>query len=261
MSRRKEGLSLEQLRVAVCEDTAADRERLTALIAACTISAQVDAYERGGLLLNSYRPGMYDLLFIDIYLGDITGVDAVRKIRAQDPQIPIIFTTVSKDFALDAYRLGVADYLEKPLAQEGVEAALHLALEKKRAHQETPISLLGRTFSIPVSRLLYVEQSAHYLIFSFLDNKTLQFKGSLDELEPQLSAFPFYRCHKSYLVNFRFVKAINLDLMLFSLQDGKTAYIRRSGLKKAKIAWEHWLFAQAENTRPAPRGNSMERIS
>ena len=67
----------------------------------------------------------------------------------------------------------------------------------------------------------------------------------LDELEPQLADFPFFRSHKSYLANLSYVTGIDRELLVFHMKDGQNVYIRRDRLKKAKDAWEDWLFAQA----------------
>ena len=90
-----------------------------------------------------------------------------------------------------------------------------------------------------------MEQKAHYLTFHLLDNKTIQAKGKLDELMPQLEAFPFFRCHKSYLANLAFVTGIDRELMVFHMRGGEKVYIRRENFKKARQAWELFLFEEA----------------
>lgn len=105
--------------------------------------------------------------------------------------------------------------------------------------------LQGKKLSLPVNRLVFVEQRAHYLLFWFEGGGTRQAKGQLDELEPQLAGFPFFRSHKSYLANLSQVAGIDQELLMFRMKDGQGVYIRRDRLKKAKDAWEDWLFAQA----------------
>ena len=70
-------------------------------------------------------------------------------------------------------------------------------------------------------------------------------KGRLDDLEPLLAEYPFFRCHKSYLVNLAFVQSADRERMVFQMREGGSAYIRRELFYKARSAWENWLFTAA----------------
>ena len=62
---------------------------------------------------------------------------------------------------------------------------------------------------------------------------------------PQLDDPSFFRCHKSYLVNLAYVTGIDQEMMVFYMKEGNTVYIRRDLFKKAKNAWELWLYNMA----------------
>ncbi len=237
---------MEPLQIALCEDHPAEQQLLLSRIQVCPIPAEVFTYENAETFLGQYQTGRYDLILMDIYLDGISGVEAVRRIREKEEDLPIAFTTASKDHALDGYRLNVVRYLEKPVSQRAVNELLSLIWEKKQDQpEEITVFLQRKPFSISVRQLLYIEQNAHYLIFHFTGNKTMCTKGRLDELAPQLEEFPFFRCHKSFLANLSFVTGINRELMLFSMKEGNAVYIRRENFRKAKDAWESWLFSRA----------------
>lgn len=235
---------MEQLLIAVCEDDRADCEQLCGLIAASGIPASVTVFERGEDFLSAWQPGRFDLVFMDIYLDRLDGVEAVRQIRALDGELPVAFTTSSPDFALDGYRLNVAKYIEKPPVPEQVNEMLALARSKK-AQQHTV--LLGRRnpIRIPVLRLRYVEQQEHHLLFYLAGGSTMKRTGKLDGLAPLLARYPFFRCHKSYLVNLSFVQGIDKEQMVFQMREGGSVYIRRELFYKARSEWENWLFSAA----------------
>lgn len=237
---------MEQLMIAVCEDDHADCEQLCGLINASGIPASVTVFERGEDLLPAWQPGRFDLVFMDIYLDGLSGVEAVRRIRELDQEIPVAFTTASLDFALDGYRMNVAKYIEKPASPGAVHEMLALARDKK-AERERNTILLGQRnpIRIPVLRLRYVEQQEHNLVFYLSGGGTMKRKGRLDSLAPLLAEYPFFRCHKSYLVNLSFVQDIDKDQMVFQLREGGSVYIRRELFYKARSEWESWLFSAA----------------
>lgn len=234
---------MEELKLALCEDDKEELERLTRLAQAGQIPASVTAFESGEAFLADYRPRQFDMVLMDIYMGGISGVEAVRRLREQEPDLPVAFVTSSQDHALDGYRLKVAKYIEKPVTQEDMDGAIALAAQW-RAQAAVEVTLQGKTLSLPVSRLAFVEQRAHYLLLWFEGGGSRQAKGRLDELEPQLAGFPFFRSHKSYLTNLSHVAGIDQELLMFRMKDGQGVYIRRDRLKKARDAWEDWLFAQ-----------------
>lgn len=237
---------MEQLVAAVCEDDRADRERLCGLIDASGVSARVSVFETGEEFLAAWQPDRFDLIFMDIYLDGLNGVEAVRKVREQDGDIPVAFTTTSLDFTLDGYRMNVAKYIEKPVSQKAVDEMLALALYKKEERDRNVI-LFGRRnpLRVPVLRLRYVEQQEHYLMFYLTGGGAMKRKGKLDDLAPLLADRPFFRCHKSYLVNLPFVLGIDRERMVFQMREGGSVYIRRELFYKARDAWETWLFSAA----------------
>lgn len=240
---------MEELQIALCEDQTEEQTQLARLIRSGTISSHVAVFENGENFLKEYRPGRFDLIFMDIYMDGITGVETVRKIRETDTELPVAFVTSSREHALDGYRLKVEKYIEKPVTQKDVNEALLLAQEKRERQAMTTITLREKEFHLPVNRLICVEQKAHYLLFHYERNRTEQIRGKLDELAPQLAAFPFFRCHKSYLPNLAHVVSIDRELLLLRMREGHKAYIRREYLKKTKDAWESWLFTQARKGR------------
>jgi DNA-binding LytR/AlgR family response regulator len=236
---------MEELLIALCEDDADEQKKLISLIQSGRVPAKTTVFDSGEALLGNDPSGSFDLVLMDIYMDGISGVEAARRIRNTDPEIPVAFVTTSKEHALDGYRLNVNRYLEKPVSQKAMDDVLLFALDRRENPPGITILVQGRPLSLPVRRLLYVEQKAHYLTFHLLDNKTIQAKGKLDELMPQLEAFPFFRCHKSYLANLAFVTGIDRELMVFHMRGGEKVYIRRENFKKARQAWELFLFEEA----------------
>lgn len=235
---------MEELQIALCEDDKEELERLMYLLREGPVPVRTTTFDSGEAFLQDYQPGRFDMVFMDIYMGGISGVEVIRRLREQEPELPVAFVTSSQDHALDGYRLKVAKYLEKPVTQADMDEAVTLAAGR-RMQAAAEVILQGKKLQLPVSCLISVEQKAHYLLLRFAGGRTEQIKGRLDELEPQLDSASFFRSHKSYLANLSYVTGIDQELLMFHMKEGQNVYIRRERMKKAKDAWEDWLFAQA----------------
>lgn len=195
--------------------------------------------------LKEYQQGKFDLVFMDIYMGGITGVDVVAKLREMGDAVPVAFITTSTDHALESYRLEVLKYIEKPLKERAVLELLQFAQLKK---EHTPRLLLkknGRELFLPFERILYAEQKNHTLYLYLTGGEIVQVKERMDVIEPQFAGQPFFRCHKSYMVNLAYVAELDRELMVFVMKEGHNVHIRRESMGKARKTFEAYLFATA----------------
>ena len=78
------------------------------------ISLDISSYSDGNSFLNTYIPGDFDLIFMDIYLNELNGIDIVRKIRQIDSKVMIVFLTTSKEHIFEAAPFHFFDYILKP---------------------------------------------------------------------------------------------------------------------------------------------------
>ncbi len=234
----------ETLRIAVCDDTAKERENLAAILADTKIKNVAYFFVSGEEFLNSYEANKYDLIFMDIYMEQQTGVDVVTEIRKIEEDVPVAFATTSKEHALDSYRLDVIKYLEKPLQKNSVEAVLRLAKEKKENVPKLTIHVNSNTINIPFFEIVYLEQIASKVSIHKTDGTTIYFRAKLTNLIEDLDEDIFFPCHKSYIVNFSHVVSLDKELLLFEMKGGGNVYIRRNTLSAARKAYENYLFSK-----------------
>jgi CheY-like chemotaxis protein len=93
------------LRIAVCEDDPDDAAFLDDLIEKSGILSECHAFAGGEELLASFGAGRYDLIFMDIYMEGMQGIETVEAIRQTDRNVVIAFITSSLDHALEGFRL------------------------------------------------------------------------------------------------------------------------------------------------------------
>lgn len=237
---------METLHVGICEDDKQERIRLLEMVTSSVEKVTVEAFESAEELLDAFYPGKFDLVILDIFMKEMTGVEALEKIRKNDGRVVAAFATTSQDFALESYRLHAARYLEKPVKEEEIRDLMQEVLQKKLLEPHYEIVSGGEKVRIPFDRILFVEQKGKNLVVHLDDKREFLTRGKLDEEEPKFPSSRFLRCHKSFLVNLAKIRGINRELNTFVMEDGQNVHIHRQGFFAAKRAYEQYLFSIAE---------------
>ena len=237
------------LRVAVCEDQEEERERLLAMLAACSVENVPTAFASGEELLAEYRPDQFDLLLMDIYMGDMTGIETVERVRQMGESVPVAFLTTSADYTWESRRLSALMYLEKPVKWEKLEETLKLARMKLDNRPTLVVYQGGEVENLPLEDILFLEQQGRQVCIVTRNGGTTTVYGKLSDLLPQLEGAPFFQTHKSYCVHLAQVVKVDEALRCFVMAGGKNVPIRRLLMGKAKRAWVDFLFAQTRGER------------
>lgn len=228
--------------VAVCEDAAADTAALESLLEKSGIPMEYRSFEKGEAFLRTFAAGRYDLVFIDIYMSGMRGVEVAEAIRGTDENVVIAFTTSSTAHTLESYRLGALKYLVKPIKAEEVRQTLELALMVRKSRSF--ISLMaagGKREDIPLNNILYFEHKnhvveAHTSSGVFITSQSVK----IDDIEKRLPSPPFLRCHRSFLVNLDYVLEVNREQYAFIMKNGDRADIRRGNLTRYAGELDKW---------------------
>ena len=154
-----------------------------------------------------------DLLFIDINMPDITGIELVRSLK-EKPMI--IFTTAHKKFALEGFELDAIDYLLKPISFERFSKAVNKSLlyhqYKNVTRQEEGGSLFVyseyRLVKIDFAEIEYIESLEDYIKIHLTNGKPVLTLMTLKKVLEKLSPKKFKRIHRSYIVSAEKVKSI-----------------------------------------------------
>ncbi len=176
----------------------------------------------------------YDVIFLDINMPDINGFELASKIKDNNNNIYIVFVTSFLNYAIQGYRFDALRFILKSdmdnLMQECIETIIRLM--KIDYHSVTYDFIEGRQ-EIIVNSLCYIESKKHKLTFNFYGkDKTLGLYKKLDEVEKDLEGYGFFRIHKSYLVNVKYIKRIiNYAAVM---QDGMELPIPREKIKQVK---------------------------
>ena len=127
-------------RFAVCDDSSADRAYVTALIEAwgCSrdILLQIEDYPSAEAFLFAYEGNeTVDVLFLDIEMGDMSGVELAKRLRQMGAGLQIVFLTGYMEYIAEGYDVEALHYLIKPVAQEKLGAVLDRAVERLKTRE------------------------------------------------------------------------------------------------------------------------------
>lgn len=155
-----------------------------------------------------------DLLFVDINMPDITGIDLVKSL----PEKPmIIFTTAYRHFAVEGFELQALDYLVKPIEFDRFKKAVDKALDFQTYRAATTsvqqqslyVHSEYRMIKIEVSDIEYIESMEDYIKIYLVDNpKPILTLMTMKKAMEKLPQEEFTRIHRGYIVNNKFVKSI-----------------------------------------------------
>jgi len=193
------------VQIGICDDSAEDIKKLSEALYAYDDTLQISDYEDGESLLEDvlHHKILFDIIFLDIYMPGLNGIEIASKIRAKATDVKIIFISSSNEHYPEAYDVFAFNYIIKPLIKEKLNHVLDQALMNiiKERRQQIQFSYKATSYRILCSDILYIESRDKIIFFHMTDKTTLQCYTKLDEILKQLPEESFIRCHQSFLVN------------------------------------------------------------
>lgn len=190
----------------------------------------VNCYGDALTFFESYRRGS-DIIFMDIELPNLNGMDAAKRLRENDCAAVLIFVTNMAQFAVNGYEVNALDFVVKPLAYPvfcmKMDRALR-AVDASIPHKIT-VSVPGKVVRLYVRDLCYVEVMGHKLIYH-TESEVFEGRGVMNVEEERLREYHFLRCNSCYLVNPQQIKTVSKEAVL--MRNGESLPISHSKRKK-----------------------------
>ena len=220
----------DKLKIAICDDESESRAILHAYLLQM-LAKQIDdveilVYKDSASLLGSY-PSELDILFLDIVMDGLNGMEAARQIRKQDRQVEIIFVTNMPQFAIEGYKVHAFGYLLKPLSYESFQLELWELVQQIFAEKKQGLLIKDSTSTrkLKLCDIRYIETDGRKLLIH-TDANAYPYKSTMAELENSLLVHGFIRCHHAYLVNLAYVSAVTGPEI--ELSDGRKIPVSRN---------------------------------
>lgn len=220
-------------RIAICDDERVTLDYLAEKISSCCGSDfEITKYEDGEMLLADSRKLFFDVLFLDIKMPSMDGMQVAEAVRKYNQHVKIVFVTNQEECVFQGYRYGAFRFMRKSqFEHELPETMSSLKAYFASVNDVVLFKTSKGTFAKKVSEIRYIEVQDHIVTVNF-GKRTEQVIGIMREFEMELSAKGFIRIHKGYLVNFRNIYSIGpRDVVL---DDGKILPLSRNRVNETK---------------------------
>lgn len=229
--------------IAICDDEEYFRLREKKLIEQymenCGYACRIDLYASGKELLNRVDSDLpYDIIFLDISMEEMDGLETAEKIRKRSETVHIVFVTAYITYALEGYKVGAVRYLLKEddsLENSLKECLVTISMRMNEKKAVCEFDFQNGKKRISADAILYVESRLHKVIFFVKEDGIKEYSryDRLDAVEEELRHYgfcrDFCRVHQSFLVNMKY--AANVERYKVTMENGTEVSISKKYYK------------------------------
>ena len=205
---------------------------------------ETEEYDSGEDFIKAYTPGRFDIIFMDIFMKGIDGIETIRQIRQVDRQVLVVFLTTSREYIFEAAPLHIFDYVSKPCSFERMSCVLSEARQTLPEQNKTLNFLCGRqNVCLKLQEIMYIESDNNYTVFMTRGGR-FRYRISFSSAAELLTDERFLNCTRGVMLNMDYIHDHYNDI--FEMTDGKKFPIRRNGRKEIIGQYEQYQFSKLE---------------
>ena len=196
-------------------------------------------------LLEDYRPLKYTVIFLDIFMNGMTGIEAAEQIRSKDEDTILVFLTTSDDHRADAFRCHAYDYLQKPYERDDVFRIMDYILRLHTEEDEKRLSFIcdRKDYSLRYADLVYLETEKNYITIRDKFGCFYKVRTTFSTVKEQLSDDSrFLTILRGVIVNMDYVKNISDNTCLLDGEITLPITVRNS--KSIRQTLHNYHFAK-----------------
>lgn len=242
-------MTLEMYQIALCDDIISELEKIETLLGKykeinTLLKYKSKRFENAQLLVDKIHEKNYlpDLLLIDVIMKEKTGLEAVKEIRKEGYDIPVIFLTASTEYALEAYQVDALQYLVKPLNKDRFFHAMDIAFEVIRKEEKNfvVIKTSNGLRQVHQDQIIYCETQKNYQILH-IEGEQIKVRMTSGELYEILGMYPqFLKCGSSYVLNLNHIITMNREEI--HVDNGDKIYLPRNRVTEFKKKYFAFYF-------------------
>jgi len=235
------------IQIAIVEDDLPCREELKSFLLryqkeknCCFV---LDDFASADAFLDSFHSGEYQMIFLDIEMPGTNGMEAAKRLRKTDDDVLLFFVTNLSQYALESYEVQAFNFMVKPIAYNNFFLKMERAIERIRNGADdkliVPVKEEDQTVEkvIRISDIRYVEVYNHRMVYHTVNGEMSVREGSMKSVSSKLEPYGFAMCDQSYLVNLRYITAV----------DKEEVYVGKDVVKISRRKRAEFLSALSRN--------------
>ena len=234
------------MKIAICEDQVIQIDLLNEQIKKWAkekdIDILIDNFTTAEAFLFEWSDyNKYDIVFLDIKLSKMSGIELSNIIREKNKNIDIVFVTGFFKYALHGYRVRALQYLLKPIKENDLYYCLNSTLDRISNEDEKNSFILEtpkKIIKLDYNEIYYFIMFSPYIDIHTMSEK-VTVRKNISDIEKMLPKEYFIRCHRSYIVNVKHIKSIKKDNVL--LENGVEIPISRGKYKEVNDTFINYI--------------------
>lgn len=196
---------------------------------------EIYIFTDGKSMLEQNEKTAFDIIFLDIDMPEITGIDISRQIRDKHSDIEIIFVSSKEEMVYESIKYTPFRFIRKNRFENEIQEAIETYLKKRKRNAFSYIfSTENGKKPVAIIDIMYIEVKSHKLYVYFEDSKSnFTANGNMKDIENILSQYGFIRIHQGFLVNYRFINLIRQKEVY--LDNGTRLPLSRGKYEKTKL--------------------------
>ncbi len=245
------------MRIAVCDDDFREQEQFENALQGWDPTQTAEKFSSGTALLEAAKNSSpFDVVFLDIYMPGESGIDIAKRLYDISSDTSVVFVTVSREHAVDAFSLNALHYLIKPVTTEGVIEVFRRLSENRHTRRESIVLTIGaQRYTVFFDQIMLLENDNHAVNVSLADGRRLKVWTPLGELEKKMNG-NFLRINRGIVVNMDYIVKMGTDVCV--LRNGIRLPVAVRQKAAIRAAYDNYVFERLSSRKGFGVGGGVE---